>query len=66
MRLCGSLAPQQFPWVPIPANYNKDDQIIIEVVVVVVMLVRWMMVDVGVDKEADDVAKQGLCGNEAA
>ena len=62
MRLCGSLAPQQFPWVPIPANYNKDDQII-EVVVVVV---RWMMVDVGVDKEADDVAKQGLCGNEAA
>ena len=47
---------------PIPANYNKDDQII-EVVVVVV---RWMMVDVGVDKEADDVAKQGLCGNEAA
>ena len=31
-----------------------------------VMLVRWMMVDVGVDKEADDVAKQGLCGNEAA
>ena len=52
-----SMGPDQ-----IPANYNKDDQII-EVVVVVV---RWMMVDVGVDKEADDVAKQGLCGNEAA
>ena len=55
-----SMGPDQ-----IPANYNKDDQII-EVVVVVVMLVRWMMVNVGVDKEADDVAKQGLCGNEAA
>ena len=52
-----SMGPDQ-----IPANYNKDDQII-EVVVVVV---RWMMVDVGVDKEADDVVKQGLCGNEAA
>ena len=52
-----SMGPDQ-----IPANYNKDDQII-EVVVVVV---RCMMVDVGVDKEADDVAKQGLCGNEAA
>ena len=52
-----SMGPDQ-----IPANYNKDDQII-EVVVVVVW---WMMVDVGVDKEADDVAKQGLCGNEAA
>ena len=52
-----SMGPDQ-----IPANYNKDDQMI-EVVVVVV---RWMMVDVGVDKEADDVAKQGLCGNEAA
>ena len=52
-----SMGPDQ-----IPANYNKDDQII-EVVVVVV---RWMMVDVGVDKEADDFAKQGLCGNEAA
>ena len=51
-----SMGPDQ-----IPANY-KDDQII-EVVVVVV---RCMMVDVGVDKEADDVAKQGLCGNEAA
>ena len=55
-----SMGPDQ-----IPANYNKDDQII-EVVVLGVMLVRWMMVDVGVDKEADDVAKQGLCGNEAA
>ena len=43
-----SMGPDQ-----IPANYNKDDQII-EVVVVVV---RCMMVDVGVDKEADDVAK---------
>ena len=52
-----SMGPDQ-----IPANYNKDDQII-EVVVVVV---RCMMVDVGVDKEADDLAKQGLCGNEAA
>ena len=52
-----SMGPDQ-----IPANYNKDDQIL-EVVVVVV---RCMMVDVGVDKEADDVAKQGLCGNEAA
>ena len=52
-----SMGPDQ-----IPANYNKDDQMI-EVVVVVV---RCMMVDVGVDKEADDVAKQGLCGNEAA
>ena len=52
-----SMGPDQ-----IPANYNKDDQII-EVVVVVV---RWMMVNVGVDKEADDLAKQGLCGNEAA
>ena len=52
-----SMGPAQ-----IPANYNKDDQII-EVVVVVD---RWMMVDVGVDKEADDLAKQGLCGNEAA
>ena len=55
-----SMGPDQ-----IPANYNKDDQII-EVVVLGVMLVRWIMVNVGVDKEADDVAKQGLCGNEAA
>ena len=46
-----SMGPDQ-----IPANYNKDDQII-EVVVLGVMLVRCMMVDVGVDKEADDVAK---------
>ena len=52
-----SMGPDQ-----IPANYNKDDQIV-EVVIVVV---RCMMVDVGVDKEADDLAKQGLCGNEAA